>query len=196
MKQPENAPEKHSDILIYQAEDGELIRDSVVADYATTAADGKRYRAKHYNLDMILAVGYRVRSPRGVQFRQWATERTIKKRLIVQTEGARERLHRHDVGLQRRDVSQQWHDARLHCLIGSVICRIVSQICHVVSLQWLNASIIHGKSSLQQANASLKYHEANQQSLFAGRQNHHETLPAVSFSCISCVSWSKTKATP
>lgn len=117
MKQPENAPEKHSDILIYQAEDGrtkistrlenetiwlslnqmvelyqrdksvisrhirniiedgELARDSVVADYATTAADGKTYQVTYFNLEMILAVGYRVRSPRGVQFRQWATER-------------------------------------------------------------------------------------------------------------------------
>jgi hypothetical protein len=56
-------------------EDGELARDSVVANYATTAADGKTYQVTYYNLEMILAVGYRVRSPRGVQFRQWATER-------------------------------------------------------------------------------------------------------------------------
>ncbi len=56
-------------------EDGELCESSVVKDYLTTAADGKQYRVKHYNLDMILAVGYRVRSPRGTQFRQWATER-------------------------------------------------------------------------------------------------------------------------
>jgi hypothetical protein len=53
-------------------EDGELVEDSVVANYATTAADGKTYQVNHYNLDMILAVGYRVRSPRGVQFRRWA----------------------------------------------------------------------------------------------------------------------------
>jgi hypothetical protein len=56
-------------------EEGELEEGSVVKEYLTTAADGKRYRVKHYNLDMVLAVGYRVRSPRGVQFRQWATER-------------------------------------------------------------------------------------------------------------------------
>lgn len=41
----------------------------------TTAADGKQYRIAHYSLDAILAVGYRVRSPRGTQFRRWATER-------------------------------------------------------------------------------------------------------------------------
>jgi hypothetical protein len=53
--------------------DGELSADSVVKDSLTTAADGKRYRTQLYNLDAILAVGYRVRSPRGVQFRRWAS---------------------------------------------------------------------------------------------------------------------------
>lgn len=53
--------------------DGELSEDSVVKDSLTTAADGKRYRTQLYNLDAILAVGYRVRSPRGVQFRRWAS---------------------------------------------------------------------------------------------------------------------------
>lgn len=54
-------------------EDGELVENSVVKDSLTTAADGKRYQTKLYNLDLILAIGYRVRSPRGVQFRQWAS---------------------------------------------------------------------------------------------------------------------------
>jgi hypothetical protein len=54
-------------------EDEELPQESVVARYATTAADGKTYQVDHYSLDLILAVGYRVRSERGVQFRQWAT---------------------------------------------------------------------------------------------------------------------------
>lgn len=54
-------------------EDQELIEDSVVKESLTTAADGKDYRTKLYNLDAILAVGYRVRSPRGVQFRRWAS---------------------------------------------------------------------------------------------------------------------------
>lgn len=54
-------------------EDGELDEASAVKDYLTTAADGKTYRTRHYRLEAILAVGYRVRSPRGVQFRQWAT---------------------------------------------------------------------------------------------------------------------------
>ena len=54
-------------------EDGELAQDSVVKESLTTAADGKRYQTMLYNLDAILAVGYRVRSPRGVQFRRWAS---------------------------------------------------------------------------------------------------------------------------
>lgn len=54
-------------------EDGELDADSVVAKHATTAADGKVYQVSYYNLDVILAVGYRVRSSRGAQFRRWAT---------------------------------------------------------------------------------------------------------------------------
>lgn len=54
-------------------EDNELRDDSVVKESLTTAADGKDYRTRLYNLDAILAVGYRVRSPRGLQFRRWAT---------------------------------------------------------------------------------------------------------------------------
>lgn len=53
--------------------EGELVRDSVVANFATTAADGKTYQVDYYNLDVIISVGYRVRSKRGTQFRIWAT---------------------------------------------------------------------------------------------------------------------------
>ncbi|MAN52544.1 MULTISPECIES: virulence RhuM family protein [unclassified Marinimicrobium] len=53
--------------------EGELSEHSVVKENLTTAADGKNYRVKWYSLPMILAVGYRVRSPRGTQFRQWVT---------------------------------------------------------------------------------------------------------------------------
>ena len=55
-------------------EDGELEESSVVAFFATTAADGKKYSVAFYNLDMIISVGYRVHSNRGVQFRIWATK--------------------------------------------------------------------------------------------------------------------------
>ncbi len=55
--------------------EGELAEVSVVADFATTAADGKTYQVEHYNLDVIISVGYRVKSLRGTQFRIWATQR-------------------------------------------------------------------------------------------------------------------------
>jgi len=55
--------------------EAELDPASVVNHWLTTAADGKNYRVAYYNLDAILAVGYRVRSARGTQFRRWATER-------------------------------------------------------------------------------------------------------------------------
>jgi hypothetical protein len=56
-------------------EEGELHRASVVAESATTAADGKNYQVEYFNLDVIISVGYRVKSHRGTQFRIWATQR-------------------------------------------------------------------------------------------------------------------------
>ncbi|UKH22037.1 virulence RhuM family protein [Actinobacillus pleuropneumoniae] len=53
--------------------EGELVKDSVVANFATTALDGKTYQVDYYNLDVIISVGYRVKSLRGTQFRQWAS---------------------------------------------------------------------------------------------------------------------------
>lgn len=55
--------------------EGELLKESVVAKNATTAADGKIYQVEYFNLDAIISVGYRVNSKQGTQFRQWATQR-------------------------------------------------------------------------------------------------------------------------
>jgi hypothetical protein len=55
--------------------EGELRAESVIKEFLTTAADGKNYRTSYYNLDVIISVGYRVKSPRGTQFRIWATQR-------------------------------------------------------------------------------------------------------------------------
>ncbi|MCG4571037.1 RhuM family protein [Clostridium cochlearium] len=54
--------------------EGELDKDSVVKEYLTTANDGKKYKTKYYNLDVIISVGYRVKSIQGTQFRIWATK--------------------------------------------------------------------------------------------------------------------------
>lgn len=56
-------------------EDGELNEDSVVRKFRTTATDGKEYLVAHYSLDMIISLGYRIRSILATRFRQWATER-------------------------------------------------------------------------------------------------------------------------
>ncbi len=62
-------------------EEGELTPEAVVARIATTATDGKTYQIDHYRLEMILAIGYRVRSPRASEFRRWAT--TVLKEYLV-----------------------------------------------------------------------------------------------------------------
>jgi hypothetical protein len=56
-------------------DEGELSADSVIRKFRITASDSKSYETQHYNLDSIIAVGYRVKSHRGTQFRIWATER-------------------------------------------------------------------------------------------------------------------------
>ena len=61
--------------------EGELDEDSVIRKFRITAADGKTYDTKHYNLDVIISVGYRVHSKRGTEFRQWATS-ALKEHLI------------------------------------------------------------------------------------------------------------------
>ncbi len=62
--------------------EGELERNSVCAKFAHTAEDGKAYQVDHFNLDVIISVGYRVKSQRGVQFRKWATD--VLKQYLVQ----------------------------------------------------------------------------------------------------------------
>jgi hypothetical protein len=61
--------------------EGELDENSVVRNFRTTASDGKNYNTNYYNLDVIISVGYRVRSKQGTQFRMWATK-TIKEFII------------------------------------------------------------------------------------------------------------------
>jgi len=56
-------------------EEEELEEDSVVRNFRTTAADGKSYQTKYYNLDMIISLGYRIKSKIATQFQQWATKR-------------------------------------------------------------------------------------------------------------------------
>ncbi len=74
---------------VANARSEELVGLAVVAKFATTAADGKTYQVEHYNLDMVLSVGYRVKSAEGVHFRRWAND--VLKRYVIQGVALNER---------------------------------------------------------------------------------------------------------
>lgn len=92
--------------------EGELTPESVVKQSLTTAADGKKYQTKYYNLDVIISVGYRVKSLRGTQFRQWANKilkeymlrgYSINHRLMLLEDRIDRRLSDHDQHLLQLD---------------------------------------------------------------------------------------------
>ena len=91
--------------------EGELRRESVVANLATTAADGKTYQVDYYNLDVIISVGYRVKSQRGVQFRMWATAR-LKEYMIKGFALDDERLKGHGGGDYWKELLDRIRDIR------------------------------------------------------------------------------------
>lgn len=88
----------------------ELNDFSVIAKFATTANDGKTYQVEHYNLDMILSVGYRVKSKRGVQFRRWAND--ILKDFLLTGYAISRRLNRVEQKLDE-------HDDKIELLINT-----------------------------------------------------------------------------
>ena len=91
--------------------EGELVEDSVVNFWLTTAADGKRYRVAYYNLSAVLAVGYRVRSLRGTQFRRWATAR-LEEYLVKGFVMDDERLKNPDQGVYFEQLLERIRDIR------------------------------------------------------------------------------------
>lgn len=79
--------------------EGELEREAVCAKFAHTAADGKTYQVEHYNLDVIISVGYRVKSLQGTRFRQWAT-RVLREHLTQGYSLDRQRFERNAAELE------------------------------------------------------------------------------------------------
>ncbi len=79
-----------SEHILHIFDEGEINPEAVVRKFRTTAADGKQYLVTYYNLDVILAVGFRVRSPRGTQFRKWANS-TKPNMALTAWQGARVR---------------------------------------------------------------------------------------------------------
>lgn len=92
-------------------EEGELEKNSVVANYATTAADGKIYNVDYFNLDVIISVGYRVKSLRGTQFRRWATDH-LKEYLIKGFTMDDERLKGYGGGNYWKELLDRIRDIR------------------------------------------------------------------------------------
>lgn len=96
-------------------QEGELAEDSVCAKFALTAADGKTYDTAHYNLDVIISVGYRVKSRQGTRFRQWATG-VLRQHIVsgytineqrLREEGAKLREMQRTVALLARTLTHQ-----------------------------------------------------------------------------------------
>ena len=83
---------KHINNALQEELDGE----SVVAKFATTAKDGKTYQVEYYDLDMIMSIGYRVKSKRGIQFRKWAN--TVLKQYLLRGYAVNQRIEQ----LERR----------------------------------------------------------------------------------------------
>ena len=87
----------------------------VVAKFATTADDGKKYQTEYYNLDMILSVGYRVKSKRGIEFRRWAT--SVLKNYLLRGYAINQRIQCVE---QRINTQLQEHTERIHNLENKV----------------------------------------------------------------------------
>lgn len=111
-------------------EDGELAEDSVVRLFRTTASDGKVYEVAHYNLDMVIALGFRVRSPAAVRFRQWAAERL--KEYIVKG------FVLDDDRLKRTDRAADYFDELLARIreIRASEARVYQRIREIFALAW------------------------------------------------------------
>ena len=91
--------------------EGELLKEAVWAKFAYTASDGKTYQVDYYNLDVIISVGYRVKSHRGTQFRQWANK--VLKEYLLKGHAINYRLEQIDTRLQK-------HERQIECLTDKV----------------------------------------------------------------------------
>ena len=95
--------------------EGELVKDSVWAKFAYTASDGKNYQVDYYNLDVIISVGYRVKSHRGTQFRQWANK--VLKEYLLKGYSVNQRLKNLE---EKVDDKLRQHERQLDYLTDKV----------------------------------------------------------------------------
>lgn len=95
--------------------EGELVENSVCKESLRTAADGKKYRTNFYNLDVIISVGYRVKSVRGTQFRQWANK--VLKEYLLKGYSVNQRLSNLEHRVESKFIE---HEKRLDRIDGKI----------------------------------------------------------------------------
>lgn len=95
--------------------EGELIENSVVRNFRTTANDGKSYNTNYYNLDVIISVGYRVKSLQGTQFRKWTTQR-LKEYIVKGFTLNDERFKKGNSMNYFNELRRQWRISTFRCI--------------------------------------------------------------------------------
>ncbi len=158
-------------------QEGELSQDAVVKDYLTTASDGKKYRTSSYALEAVLAVGYRVKSLRGTQFRTWATQ-TLREYLVKGfamdddrpnmglTSWTGDRPKKSDAGIAKNYLGQEELDA---------LNRIVSAYLEFAELQALNRKPMHMADWISKLDDFLKLSD-REILTHAGRISHASAI--------------------
>ena len=166
-------------------EEGELIENSVVRNFRTTAPDGKNYITKHYNLDMIISVGYRIKSSIATRFRQWATQR-LKEYIIKGFTMDDERLKGNGGGDYWKELLNRIRDIRSS---EKALYRQVLDL-YATSKDYDPKSettltffkIVQNKlhyASSQQTSAELIYHRADSTKDFMGLTTFKGALPTL-----------------
>ena len=166
-------------------EEGELIENSVVRNFRTTAPDGKNYITKHYNLDMIISVGYRIKSSIATRFRQWATQR-LKEYIIKGFTMDDERLKGNGGGDYWKELLNRIRDIRSS---EKALYRQVLDL-YATSRDYDPKSettltffkIVQNKlhyASSQQTSAELIYHRADSTKDFMGLTTFKGALPTL-----------------
>ena len=118
--------------------EGELRKDSVVAKFATTGEDGKTYQVEYYNLDVIISVGYRVKSQQGTRFRIWATS-ILKEHLVKGYTFNQQRLAEKGVEEARQMLALLSNTLQGHALVsdeGVAVLEIVTAYARTWQLLW------------------------------------------------------------
>ena len=110
----------------------ELDESSVVANFATTASDGKKYNVEYYNLDVIISVGYRVKSKNGIVFRKWANK-VLKDYMIKGYSVNQKRLEYLEKTVKLIDIANRMDD-RLEASDAKEILRVIDEYSKALDL--------------------------------------------------------------